>query len=206
MEKKDKKSIKTLKETKTKEKKILKKENENDVVCTKETKKFLKIISIVAVFFATMCSLIVFIFGVITTLAIAGNSKEDLLSNNTVITFVSRMNNYSISDAEASINGMGNRLLFIIFEVVVPAIALICAMLLIIYLTTRILNYVNNISKEKDIFTKKKYQEAKDIISILSTILFVTFLIFDKPSFVFYLLIELLSVIVIYLYRKIVNE
>lgn len=211
MEKKEtKKTTKSTKEVKTvsskkTEKVQVAKEQNDDLVITKETRLLIKIIGIVATFFATMFSLIVFVFGFITTFAIIGGSKEQLVTDNTVVTFVSRMNNYTIAESESAISGMGNKFLFILFEVIVPALSLICAMILIIYLTTRVLNYVHGIKSESDMFTKKKYQEIKDIVAILSTILFVTFLIFNTPSFVFYMIIELFAAMVVFLYKKVVD-
>ncbi len=212
MEKKEnKKTSKSIKEekkvsSKKSETKVVKKDESNEnAILSKENKLLIKVICIVASFFATMFSLVVCVFGFITTFAIAGGSKEQLIGDNTVITFLSRMNNYTVAEAESAITGMGNKFLFILFEVLVPAIALICAMLLVIYLSTRVLNFIHNIETEDDLFTKKKYQEVKDMVSILSTILFVTFLIFNTPSFIFYMLIELFGLTVIFLYKKVLD-
>ena len=186
------------------EKKVTKKSS-NTTIVSKEEKMMVKVIFMIATFFATVLSLIIFVFGIITTTAIINGQASELANNNTVMTFITRMNGYTISEAQHSINIMDSKFLYIAFEVIVPSMALICAMLLLIYLSVRIMNFVEGISKEKDLYTTDKYMDAKDIFCILSVIIFISFLIFNKPSFIFFMLIELLICFVIILYKKVVS-
>lgn len=198
------------KETKKKEKVTSEKVVKEKVVSNKELfsleqRRVVKIIAAIVTFFATMLGIVVFVFGIIATLSVANGTKEEILSNNTVLTFISNTNHYTNAEAQSAIENMGSKPLFIIFEIVVPALALTCAMILVIYLAMRVVEFIRGVSKESELYTKSKYEDIKEMVEILSTALFVTFLIFDKPSIVFFLLIELLLLIIVVLFKKVVD-
>ena len=188
------------KETKTKKKeKVL---VHNDNVLEKNEKGVIKFASLLTSFFATCLAILIFIFSVIASLSLANLPKEDLVNNNIVVTLLSKLNNYSITDAKELITTMSNRFTFILFEIVIPTIAFIGAMLLLITLARRLIDFISDVKTEKDLFNAKKVEDAKDIISILSLVLLTTLVLFNEPSIIFYLLIEVLLYIIFILFKK----
>ena len=188
------------KETKTKKKeKVL---VHNDNILEKNEKGVIKFVSLLTSFFATCLAILIFIFSVIASLSLANLPKEDLVNNNIVVTLLSKLNNYSVTDAKELITTMSSRFTFILFEIVVPTIAFIGAMLLLITLARRLIDFISNVKTEKDLFNAKKVEDAKDIISILSLVLLTTLVLFNEPSIIFYLLIEVLLYIIFILFKK----
>ena len=188
------------KETKTKKKeKVL---VHNDNVLEKNEKGVIKFASLLTSFFATCLAILIFIFSVIASLSLANLPKEDLVNNNIVVTLLSKLNNYSITDAKELITTMSNRFTFILFEIVIPTIAFIGAMLLLITLARRLIDFISDVKTEKDLFNEKKVQNAKDIISILSLVLLTTLVLFNEPSIIFYLVIEVLLCIIFMLFKR----
>ena len=78
-------------------------------------------------------------------------------------------------------------------------------MLLILVLAKRIIEFISDVKYEKDLFNKKKLSNIQDIISILSIVLLATLVIFNKPSIIIYLLIEVLLCIVYLLFKKCIS-
>ena len=188
------------KETKTKKKeKVL---VHNDNILEKNEKGVIKFASLLTSFFATCLAILIFIFSVMASLSLANLPKEDLVNNNIVVTLLSKLNNYSITDAKELITTMSNRFTFILFEIVVPTIAFIGAMLLLITLARRLIDFISSVKTEKDLFNAKKVEDAKDIISILSLVLLTTLVLFNEPSIIFYLLTEVLLYIIFILFKK----
>lgn len=188
-----------------KEKKTKKREQvmvEEKIVLEKNEKNIVRFVALLTSFFATGLAILIFVFSVMATLSVANLPKEELVNNNVVVTLISKLNSYSISDAKDLITTMSSRFTFILFEIVVPAIAFIGAMLLLLVLGKRLIDFVNNIKTEKDLFNQKKLQDIHDIISILSLVLLTTLVLFNQPSIIFYLLIELLLWVIYVLFKR----
>lgn len=191
---------KSEKETKTKK---IEQETVNDtVVLENRTKRSVKFVVLLSSFFATAMALLVFVFSVIAIVSVINQSQTELLNNNIVITMVSKMNNYSISEVTELINNMTGKVTFILFEIVIPTIAFVGAMILILVLAKRVIEFIDDVVYEKDLYNKKKLIGIQDIISILSIILLTTLVIFDKPSIFIFLLIEALLGIIYMLFKK----
>lgn len=187
------------------EKKTKKREQvmvEEKIVLEKNEKHIVKFVALLTSFFATGLAILIFVFSVMATLSVANLPKEELVNNNVVVTLISKLNSYSISDAKDLITTMSSRFTFILFEIVVPAIAFIGAMLLLLVLGKRLIDFVNNIKTEKDLFNQKKLQDIHDIISILSLVLLTILVLFNQPSIIFYLLIELLLWVIYVLFKR----
>lgn len=188
-----------------KEKKTKKREQvmvEEKIVLEKNEKHIVRFVALLTSFFATGLAILIFVFSVMATLSVANLPKEELVNNNVVVTLISKLNSYSISDTKDLITTMSSRFTFILFEIVVPAIAFIGAMLLLLVLGKHLLDFVNNIKTEKDLFNQKKLQDIHDIISILSLVLLTTLVLFNQPSIIFYLLIELLLWVIYVLFKR----
>ena len=197
MEKKE-KNIKKV-TTKTKENKI---KTESDNITVSDEKKLVKFISLLITFFASALAIIIFVFSIIASISIANLPKEELVNNNIVVTLISKLNNYSISEVKGLINTLSSRFSFIVFEIIIPTIAFIGAMLLLIALSKRLIDFISDVKFKNDIFTDKKVNNLKDIISILSLVLLTTLVLFNEPSIIFYLIIELLLCATFILFKK----
>ena len=187
--------------------KVVKKEEkeivEEAVIIDKSEKNLIKFIALLSAFFATGMAILIFVFSVIACISVANSSIDALLNNNIVLTVVSKMNNYSISEVKTIIESIGSsRLTFILFEIVVPTIAFVGAMILILVLSKRAIEFIADVSSEKDLYTKRKLINIQDMISILSIVLLTTLVIFNRPSIIIYLLIEALLCIVYLLFKK----
>lgn len=172
------------------------------VIINNDIKRVVKLVAYICTFFATVFALIIFVFGIISTLSIANSSKEELLSNNFAITFVSKISNCSSFDTKLAIKNMESRALFIISEVILPIIALICALVLIVLLANIILKFIEENSKESEIFDKKNIIILEKFINILSIIIFITWGLFNEPSLLFILMIYFLLFIIFILFKR----
>lgn len=195
--KKLKKEIKTQKE-------ILEKEEE-PIIMNKSEKNLVKFIALLSSFFATALAITIFVFSVIACISVSNLEKEALLNNNIVVTMVSKMNNYSVLETKDLITNMSNRFTFILFEIIIPTIAFVGAMILMLVLAKRIIEFISDIKYEKDLYNKKKLINVQDIVSILSIVLLTTLVIFNKPSIIIYLLLEALLCMVYFLFKKCVT-
>lgn len=186
------------KATKT-EKKI---DKEELTILGKREKKLAKFAALLGAFFASGSAILIFVFGVISVISSINLSNDALLNNNIVTTFVSKMNGYTMLETKDIISVMTNRLTFIVFEIVIPAIAFIGTMLLIIVLAKRVIDFVNDVNFEKDLYTKKKLSSLREIVTILSVILLATLVIFNRPSIIIYLIINALLGIIYLLFKR----
>ena len=190
-------------EKEVKVKKIKSKENiEENVVLAKREKRLVKFIALLSAFFATGLAILMFIFGVIACVSVFNTDKELLVNNNIVVTVVSKLNSYSTLEVKDLINNMSNKFTFILFEIIIPTIAFVGAMILILVLAKRVIEFISDVTYEKDLYTKKKLSNIQDIISILSIVLLSTLVIFNKPSIIIYLLIEILLCLIYLLFKK----
>ena len=191
------------KEKKVKEvKKVEQNKDFGEEVIDKREKSVIKFVALVSSFFATALAILIFVFSVIASIATANMPKEELVNNNIVVTIISKMNNYSTVEVKDLINSMTNRFAFILFEIVIPTIAFVGAMILILVLAKRIVEFVSDINYEKDLYNKRKLINLQDIIVILSVVLLATLVIFNRPTIIIYLLIEALMLIIYYLFKK----
>lgn len=199
MEKKKKTGVEVKKEN-------VKKKNESKIVFSSNVKKYTKIVSLILAFFATAAIIFTFVFGLIVSLKVADYSREELLHDNFSVTFISNMHGTSIHETEETIANFGNHALFIIFQVVVPVLIFITAMVLLIILLKTILNFVNRIDTEKELFCEENIPEVDTIACYIMTILTITIITFNRTSPIIYGLVCLLIFIVLKLFRKCVED
>lgn len=205
---KGKKVKKEVKEKKVVKKEEVKKEvlkDDGPVIMLKHEKNLVKFAALLSAFFASGLAILMFIFSVVACISIFNLPNEELVNNNIVVTLVSKLNNYSALEVKDMIINMSNNLSFVLFEIIIPAIAFIGSLILVIVLAKRLIEFVNDITYEKDLYNKKKLSRAQDIISILSIVLLTMLVIFDKPSIILYLLIEVLLCIIYLLFKKCVS-
>ena len=195
---------KEKKTTKTKTK--VKERKNTDIVFTKDVKTITKVISLILVFLSSSAAIFVFVFGIITSIKVANTTKVELLHDNFSATFISNVNNISITETEDIIEGYGSKVLFIIFDIVIPCLAIIAIAIITIILAKKAIDFVNSINKEKDLYNKKKLNTIEKMACLIETILTISFIIFNNPSILLYLLISLLLFIVIGLFRKCVDD
>ena len=192
-------------EKKVVEKKKVEKKTDEDIIIMKDANRLINFISYMSSFFASILAIIIFVFGIITTLTVANNTSDDVIHNNFVVTFISKISNSSIEDTKLNILTMNSKISYIVFDIVLPTIALVCAALLIIWLSCLLLKFFNNSLTDKKMFTIEKLNQLGNIIDIFSVILFITWALFNQPSVPFILLIYLLLFITYYLFKKCVN-
>ena len=191
-------------EKKNKDKKVTLKEK--NIILHDRERKLIKFVALLASFFASGLALLMLIFGIICTIAVSKLPKADLINDNIVVTLVSKLNNHSIIDTNDLISNMSNKTTFILLEIIVPTVAFISAMMLIIFLSKKVLDFVSNVKIEKDLFTPKKLDDVKDIILLLSLILLALLVLFNEPMIIIYLIVELLLFIIYLLFKKCVKE
>ena len=194
------------KETKKIVKKTEKKSKENKVIFNKDVKKTVKYAAYILSFCAAAAALFTFIFGIITTLKVANNSKVELLHDNFSVTFISNINGQSITDVTDNIMEFGDKTLFIILNIVIPCIAIIACMILLIIAIKMILDFVSKISRENELYTNARLVEVEKIACLIETIITITFLVFNRPSFFLFILVSLMFFIIIGLFKKCVDE
>ena len=203
-EKNEKKETKVVRKTKVVKK--TKRSEEDKILFSDNIKKLVKLASVLCAFFSTILILIMLFFGIVTTFIVINSDKGQLVGNNTIITFVSNINDYSIQEMINTIETMDSKGIFIIMEIILPVIALIAVGLLLIILSKKILDFIANVKYEKDLFALDKVDEVRVIANNLSLVLLVTFVIFDNPSFLVYALIEFLIYASYKLYMRCINN
>ena len=175
---------------------------QENVVLGSNRKHLIKFIALLSSFFATMLAILMFIFTVISSISIANLDKNALISNNIVVTLLSKLNGYTKIEAESLLRVMNSRVMVIVFEIIIPAIAFIGSMLLLIILSKKVMDFIDKVTYESELFNKKKVHELEDIMGILSVVLLATMVLFNQPSIIFYLLIELLLIVIYLLFKK----
>jgi len=193
----EKKMVKEVKKVEKVEKKTIDK-----VIFTQDIKKAAKTLGVIVAFLATAASIFVFVFGIITSLKAANYTKEELLHDNFSVTFISNVSGNTIYDTENIIEGYGSKALFIIFDIVLPAIAFITIMILLIIFVKQLLEFVSGITKESELFTKEKLQTIEKLLCIIATALTVALVVFGRPSILIYAFISALLFIIIGLFDK----
>ena len=208
MKKEEKKVVKKESKSIAKEtKKVEKVEKENSksndgILFTSEIKKGAKILATIVSFFATLATIFVFVFGIITSLKAINLEKSELLHDNFSVTFISNLTGNSITETENIIKGYGSKTLFVVFDIVLPAIAFIAVMILLVIFTQKLLSFVTSINKESELFTKAKLIDVEKLLCLIATMITITLIIFGSPSIIIYALISLLLFIIIALFEK----
>ena len=183
---------------------IEKGESENKVVFTPSVKKGAQIIAILLAFFASAASIFMFVFGIIVSLKIIDLTKLELLTDNFSVTFLANLHGGSISQVKELIGSYTSKELFIIFKVAVPVIAFVIAMILAIILAKSVMDFVTEITTEKELYVKKNVYALEKMACYLMTILTILLLIFESPSLIIFALISLLVFIALQLFKKVV--
>lgn len=190
---------------KKQESKIVEKgESESRVVFTPSVKKGTQIIAILLAFFASAASIFMFVFGIIVSLKIIDLTKLELLSDNFSVTFLANLHGGSITEMKELIGSYTSQELFIIFKVAVPVIAFVIAMVLLIILAKSVMDFVSEVTTEKELFVRKNVYELEKMACYLMTILTILLLIFESPSIIIFGLISLLVFIALQLFKKVV--
>ena len=166
-----------------------------------DTKRVIRCGVYIATFFASIFSIIVFVFGIISSFSVASKESGELLHDNFTMVFVSKINNCSIEEVKLSYMAAESRGVYILFNVILPTIALVCAAILIILLCSLILKFIQNVDYNEELFTVKKLKYAESIVNILSVIVFINWILFNNPSIPFTLLIFFLLFVIYYLFK-----
>ncbi len=208
------KKLKT-EEEKTKKKKTRKyKKRENSletkkddaVICNNDAKFVVKFIAVVCTFFSTVFAFIFLIFGIVSVLSAIQLPKEKLIESNVVTSFLSKINGYSVTEIENSINVIDSKAFFIFFEIIIPTAALICSMVLLIKFSKRLIEFFSDVKKEKDLFRIKKYGELRDMIIIVSISLFILIALLNSEYIILFFIIEILLFVILYLYKRCIKN
>ena len=190
-----------------KKEKVKKSVVKNDTtVLDKNEKKLIKFIALLSAFFAAGLAIMMLVFGIISTIAVAKLPKSELVDNNIVVTLLSKIDGYSVIEAKSIIGNMSNSFSFIMLEIIIPIVAFIGALVLIIFLSKKVLDFISDVNTEKDLFSKEKLNNLQEMISYLSVILLALLVIFNEPSIIVYLFIELLLIIIYGLFKYCVKK
>ena len=175
----------------------------SDILLTDDSKKVFRFIAIFVIVCCLIFATLFFIFSIVSTLAFITTEKSELLKNDFIVNFFSMFNNYSVSDIKNSMSVFSSNTLFIIFEILLPSFCIIGTLFLTIDFTRKLYFLVNSFKSESDIYNKDNIKVVNRLIEIVSTILFVTFILFNDPSIFIFIIIEILLYYNFYLYKKI---
>ena len=199
--KKEIKKPKVVNETK-KAKEIKAPKKDNNVVITKDIRRIVKFTTMMATFFASLFVIIVFVFSVMTTLSVMNNTRDELLDNNFAMTFISKLSNNTIYDTKLNVQTTESNFIFATVNIILPSIVLIGALILIIYFAHLIDKFLEDTETEKELFTTQKTKELENIINIVSLIIFIFSILFNRPAMIFVLLIFFLLYAIYFLFKK----
>lgn len=165
----------------------------------------INLISIVGVVLGFIFLILTGFYFVSTTNSILNNTSNEILKDRSAIMYISKINDYSIEKTEKIIDGIGeigSKTEFLMFEVVLPTIALILIAILIVISCIKSYNIVKNVKSNKDLFTEKKLESLKKISSLVFDIYFIFFLIYGINYIFELILVELVFEIIIYLFSN----
>lgn len=173
----------------------------NKIMKLKDIITSLKIISIIMIVFSAIASIVVMVLGALTTLSVVTSSNEQLLKNDSAVDFIAKMNSYSFSEAKDAIAEIGNKGVFVAFDVIIPSLLVIAAFISLLICCKKILDFIKNVKSNKGLFTDEKLNELKKIRATLLTAGLLFFLAFDFSYFIIYLILELTLEIILYLFN-----
>lgn len=186
-----------------KEKKTIKKSDA--IIISKDNNKIVKFVASLMTFFASIVSIIVFVFGIISTIQVARNPASEAVHDNFSVTFISSLSNNTVEETKLAMLSMDSKVVYILFNIVLPVIAIVCALILLILLSYLLLRFFDGPLTEKKLFTSKKSHQLSAITDVICVIIFVVWALFNSPSFPFVLLIYLLLFIINGLFKKCVD-
>ena len=184
----------------------VKKNSDDTVIFNKNLKKIIQIISMIIAYGAAVVALFTFVFGIITVLQVLDSTKLDLFHDNFSISFIANMNGITNSEVIGIISEYGNGAMFVIFNVLIPAIAITCSMIILIITIKNILDFTNKVTHEKDLFTRNRLIDVEKIACLIETIITIHFVVFNRPSVLLFLLICLMFFIIIGLFSICVRD
>ena len=182
-----------------------KKENEERVVFDKHTKLYTRVIAIILAFLASAASIFMFVFGIIVSLKILNLESLDMLTDNFSVTFISNLHGCSIGETRELLATYGDKTAYVIFHIVIPIIAFVVAMVLLVLLAKLVLDFVDRINNESQLYTKQNIFELEKIACYMMSIMTITLIIFNTPSILMYAIVSILVFVSLYLFEKVVR-
>ncbi len=179
---------------------------DDNVISLKTIVTSVKVISLALVTISIVYLIISTGYFIFSTKTVFNNSFEDILKDEMTINYISKINDYSLSDIKDAIEMEADKLPFYLFEIVFPTIILIFVFILSIVLGKKLNNFVRNVKSNKDLFTNKKIEELKKIRNIILDICFLLFLKFNLTFLIFYALLDFMLEIIIYLFSNCVEK
>lgn len=194
---------------------ITKEKNEDKVKIDFETKRIpelgevintLKVLSVAVTILLSIIGIVMIILGTLTTLTVKSDTKEQLLNNAAVVDYIKAVNGYSISRTEETITEMENKTWFMVYNVIVPTVAIFVVIGLLIKLNILIYNMIKDVKTDKDIFTEKKLDDLKRAKSIFSWATLILILVIDISYFIILIIVECTLDVIMYLFNYAVKH
>ena len=181
---------------------------DNRIIFKKESKKVVKVVSYIGMFFASAACIFIFVFGIMTTLKVANSTKSELIGDNFSLTFISNINFTSIAETKEIITDSGSTTLLIAFNVIIPAIAIIASCILFMIILSKILNFFDKDYDitEKELYTRDNLSLIEKVACLTECILIISLIVFDRPTILLYLLVSVLLFSVIGLFNKCIEN
>ncbi len=169
----------------------------------------IKLISIVGVVLGFIFLILTGYYCVVSTNYILNSSPEEIQNDKLTVNYISNINDYSIEETKeiiGEIGEIGSKTEFLMFEVILPTIAIVLVTILIVILCKKSYDIVKNVKSNKDLFTEKNLKSLKDISSLVLDMYLIFFLIYGI-RYIFYLIfIDLVFQIILYLFNNCVEK
>ncbi len=180
---------------------------EDNVISLKTIITSTKLISLALVTINIVYLIITLGYSIFSTKTIFNNTFENILKDDTTVNYILKINDYSsISDIQNAIETDGVKTTFYLLEIVVPTLIIIFVFILSIILGKKLYNFIKNVNSDKDLFTNKKVEELQKMRSLILDICIFLFLQFNLTFLIFYVLLDFMLEIIIYLFSHCVEK
>lgn len=129
-------------------------------------------------------------------LSISDYSIDEIKNNESIVNYVSDINNYSYSETLWAISEIDNKIEFAVFEIIIPTIFTLLGYILLIISLCEILVLIKNVNDNKTLFTQDKNQLFKKILLKMYIAL-----LFILSNFILWIVIGIILEIIEYMFN-----
>ena len=178
--------------------------SEAERIKLKDIMATLKFSSLVGIVVNAIFVLTTIILCVLALLNINVTPEEELINNESVVSYISKVNNNSIEDTkyEISISSKGE---LIVFDVVFPSLFILSSLICMIVFCSKMQTFTAKVKTDKELFTKQKLKELTILSEWLQLAGFTLMFVFGFYYIIRYLFFVLILEIILYLFNYCVN-
>ena len=142
---------------------------------------YIKIIAYLFIFASSIAILTTVFLGAYSALEIEKSTRQEILSDSTVTTYLSRLNDYTNEDLNDMILNHPIKEI-LIFELILPTVSYLAIFILMVISCIYIIKLSNNVKTTNDLFTEEKLKIVNAIISIYDIIFSIDLILINNVN------------------------